>query len=287
MSENAPVTNEPYVGKELDHRSFLVTQETLNAYCNGLALLAPSQAGARPVPSMLASGADNAYFDQIAFSNHVGHLWMRQEWELFTPLSVGQRYETRGRITDIYQRRDRRVVQYAIELRDASGRLALRSQHHQSFLLDPQSGEPTFRDPKAKPGARQFSIPQGQPFGSLERTITLEMCERFFSGDINYHTDREASLKLGFRHVVIGGRMTMAYAAHILEERYGGVWWSSGRLDVKFTNPVWENDTVVTRGVELGPMADAPDRTVAFVWLAKPDETVVLVAHASVVPGAG
>ncbi len=277
-AQNEP--NEPYVGKALERRSFPVSQETLDDYCHGLALSDPSPAGA--VPTMLASGSDNGYFDQICFSNHFGHLWMRQEWELLAPLQVGQNYESTGRISDIYQRRDRQVVQYAIELRDSAGELALRSQHHQSFLVEQQSGELQFRDPKTKPGTRTFNVPEGEPFGSLERTITLEMCDRFFGGDTNYHTDREASLKLGFKNVVVGGRMTMAYLGHILEERYGANWWTSGRLDVKFTNPVWENDTVIAHGVELGPLEGDPDRTAAFVWLAKPDNTIVIIANASV-----
>ena len=142
--------------------------------------------------------------------------------------------------------------------------LALRSQHHQSFLLEQQSGELKFRDPKAKPGARKFNVPNGEPFGPFERTITLDMCDSFFGGDANYHTDREESLKLGFQNVVVGGRMTMAYAGHILEQHFGPVWWTSGRMDAKFTNPVWENDTVIAHGVELGPLEDEPDRTAAF-----------------------
>ena len=277
MSDTPTVGPEPYVGKVLERRSFPVSQQALDDYCQGLDLDA-----AVGVPSMLASGTDNGYFDQICFSNHFGHLWMRQEWELFAPLRVGHDYKTSGHIADIYQRRDRKVVQYAVELHDEAGGLVLRSQHHQSFLLDQQSGELQFRDPKAKPGARKFNVPQGEPFGSLERTITLDMCDRFFGGDVNYHTDREASLKLGFRNVVVGGRMTMAYAGHILEERYGAAWLRSGRMDVKFTNPVWEEDTVIARGVELGRLEDEPDRTAAFVWLAKPDGTVVLIANASV-----
>ena len=103
---------------------------------------------------------------------------------------------------------------------------------------------------------------------------------------MNYHTNREESKKLGFGDVVVGGRMTMAYAAHILEERFGAVWWTSGRLDMKFTNPVWPNDTVIARGVMTGPLQDEqdePERRGAFVWLTKPDETIVLIANASVV----
>ncbi len=284
MDSTAAATGDPYVGKKLNSHSFLVEDETLSSYYDGLRLPRPAQQEAVPaVPSILASGPDGDYFGEIAFSNHFGHLWMRQEWEFHMPMTMGQSYEATGSITDIYQRRDRKVVQYAVELRHASGDLALSSQHHQSFLLEQQSGKVKFRDPKAKPGARKFTIPEGDPFGALERTITLEMCDIFWRGDKNYHTHRESSEKLGFRDVVVGGRMTMPYATHILEERYGAAWWSSGRLDIKFTNPVWLDDTVIARGVELGAMEGDPDRTAAFVWLTKPDDTVVLVANASVV----
>lgn len=283
MSNEATATDGPYVGKELSTRRFVVDEATMDSYFDGLHL--PRQEDSEhthAIPSLLASGPDSEYFGEIAFSNHVGHLWMRQEWELHLPLSLGQRYEATGRITDIYTRRDRRVVQYLVDLHDVSGTLALRTQHHQSFLLEQPSGDVKFRDPKAKPGARKFTIPEGKSFGGLERKITLEMCDVFWRGDKNYHSNREASEKLGFRDVVIGGRMTMPYAAKILEDRYGAAWWSSGRLDIKFTNPVWLDDTVIAHGVELAPTEDEPSRTASFVWLTKPDDTVLLVANASV-----
>jgi len=276
MTQDASKTTEPYVGKELGSVSFTVTEDALGDYYDGLNLSRPQTA---PVPSMIASGPDNAYFAQSSFSNHFGHLWMRQEWELFAPLTPGRTYTATAQITDIYPKRNRSVVRYEVELRTDSGELALRSQHHQSYLLDQQDGQLVFRDPKAKQGARRFVVPEGEPFEPLERIITLEMCDRFFHGDANYHTNREESKKLGFGDVVIGGRMTMAYAAHILEERFGAAWWTSGRLDTKFTNPVWPNETVIARGVMTGPLEEEPERTGAFVWLAKPDETVVLPGH--------
>ena len=283
MTESTAAKNEPYVDKELSSRSFLVDEETLSSYYDGLDLPRPEpHGGVPPIPSLVASDPDGNYFGEIAFSNHVGHLWMRQEWELFIPMKMGERYTTSARITGIYRKRDRNVVQYEVELRHASGELAVRSQHHQSFLLERPSGDVKFRDPKSKPGARKSTIPEGEPFGGLERKITLELCDIFWRGDENYHNNRKASQKLGFRDVVVGGRMTMPYAAHILEERYGAAWWRSGRLDIKFTNPVWLDDTVTAHGVEIGAMPDDSARTAAFVWLTKQDDTVVLVANASV-----
>ena len=162
MTDNTAASAEPYVGKELRTRSFRVREATLKSHYEGLGLPRPEESdGTSLIPSMVASEPDGNYFNEIAFSNHIGHLWMRQEWELFAPMKMGQDYESTGTIRDIYEKRDRNVVQYAVELRDASGNLVLRTQHHQSFLLDRQSQDVKFRDPKAKPGARKFIMPDG------------------------------------------------------------------------------------------------------------------------------
>ena len=273
---------EPFVGKQLTERRFTVTDAALADYYGGLALTRRDDG---KVPTMLGSDAENHYFGEIAFSNHIGHLWMRQGLECFGPLAKGEDYAVSGRIRDIYPHRDRSVVHYEAEVRDSAGNLAVRTHHHQSFLREkPQSGQVTFRDPSKKPGARKFIIPEGERFGGLTRKITLEMCGEFFHGDANYHTDKKQSEALGFRDVVVGGRMTLAYTAHLLEEHFGDAWWDSGRLDLKFTNPTWPNDVVTAQGVDTGPAGDGngDDRHGAFVWLEKADGTVVLIAQASV-----
>ncbi len=271
---------EPFVGKELSAQKFIVTDRLLADYHNGLALTRRADG---KVPTLIASDAESAYFNEIAFSNHVGHLWMRQGWECFAPISSGTTYDTSGRIRDIYPHRDRSVVCYEVSVEDSDGGVLFRTHHHQSFLREkPAGGEVAFRDPSKKPGARRFAVPEGKEFGGLSRTITLEMCGEFFHGNANYHTDRRASKSLGFRDVVVGGRMTMAYAANILEDHFGDAWWQSGRIDLKFTNPTWPGDTITARGVATGAIDGDADRSGAFVWLSKDDDTVVLVAEASV-----
>ena len=270
----------PTVGKTLSERSYRVTDAALADYYNGLQL-EPRTDGR--VPTTVASDAENAYFNEIAFPNHIGHLWMRQGWECFAPMRAGETYVAGGSIQDIYPHRDRSVVYYAVDVKDAAGELVVRTHHHQSFLRErPADGQVAFRDPRRKPGARKFEVPAGERFGGLTRTITLEMCGTYFHGDANYHTDKEASAKLGFRDVVVGGRMTLAYAAHLLEERFGEAWWQSGRLNVKFTNPAWPNDTIAVHGVVAGAAADDPERQAVFVWITKADDTVVLIGEASV-----
>ncbi|MEE2778095.1 MAG: MaoC family dehydratase [Acidobacteriota bacterium] len=280
MSEPQTASNGPFVGKELSTHSFGVDDALVDDYYDGLDL--PRSAGG-PLPSTLGSEPDGNFFSEIAFPNHTGHLWMRQGWSISAPLVLGTQYSVGGSIREIYPKRNRNVVLYEVTLTDPNGKVVLTTAHHQSFLSDQTySGSVELRDPSTKPGARIFEVPEGEAFGGLERTISLEMCGQYFHGNASYHTDKAASEELGFRDVVVGGRMTMAYAAHILEERFGDAWFAGGRFDLKFTNPTWAGDTVVARGVVTGPDEEEPDRLGGFVWLAKPDDTVVLIARASV-----
>ena len=50
---------------------------------------------------------------------------------------------------------------------------------------------------------------------------------------------------------------------------------------MKFTNPVWPGDAVTVRGVMTRGRNVGGSRLVGFVWLAKADGTVALVAQAS------
>lgn len=273
------VMADPYVGKPLSDTRFTIDDVVLNDYRTGLKLDMDSNGH---IPVMIATGVDNAYFAEIAFPYQIGHLWMRQEWELHHPLKVNYAYHVSGEITDIYDKRDRQVVKYRVDLADEDRSLVVRTYHHQSFLRERISGESVeLRDPTKKPGARKFVVPEGKRFGGLAKTITKEMCGVFFHGNSNYHTDDEAAKELGFQRVVVGGRMTMAYAGTVLEDYFGDAWITTGKLDLKFTNPCWCDDLVTVHGVELAEQSD-PNRRQAFVWMQKTDDSIVFVAEASV-----
>lgn len=272
---------EPFVGKVLAERLFVVTDALIDDYFDGLQLdRSAFDRGETPVPSMVARAADD-YFSETRFQQDKGHLWMRQEWAFYRPLQRGARYSAHAEIVDIYERRDRTVVNTAVSLADQSGTTVLTSNHHQSFLLSPPVELVSFRDPAKKEGARKFSIPDGVPLEPIERTITLEMCGQYFHGSKSYHTDLLASQQLGFQDVVVGGAMTMSYVGQLLDTHFGPPWWTSGRLDLKFTNPTWPGDHMHVKGVATGPLADNPTRDGVFAWIEKDDGTVVLIATAS------
>jgi len=277
----APADHDPTVGKILPDKDFTVTDALLEDYYEGLKLdRGPFDLGETPVPSMIAADADN-YFSESAFHQQRGHLWMRQEWTFAKPLQRNEVYVTRGRIEDIYRKRDRTLVNTAVTVMDLHGVEILTLNHHQSFLLDAPVEEVQFRDPNKKAGRRKFIVPEGEPLAGFERDITLEMCGQYFHGSKSYHTDLKASRKLGFRDVVVGGRMTMSYIGHLLDGHFGDRWFQSGQLDVKFTNPCWPNDHISIKGVATGPSAEDPTRESVFAWIEKDDGTIILIAVAS------
>ena len=271
---------DPYVGQDLGSIPFAVDENLLESYFEGLQVeRGGGPGGPTAVPSMILNAADNRFTGRGGYANSFGNLWIRQQWQLHAPLAPAASYDVTARVVDIYDYRDRKVVKQEISVRGQAGELLARGLHHQSYVLHQSSGELKLRDPKAK-GRPRFEAPPGEALEPIERTITLEMCGTFFHGRANYHTDKRAAAELGFRDVVVGGRMTISYIGELLERRFGERWSHGGTLDVKFTNIVWPNDRVTARGVISGP-ADGDAMADVTIWMEKADGTVVAVGSAT------
>jgi MaoC like domain len=267
---------EPFVGQRFS-RKWTLTAKALGSYRGGLAV----EPGGCP-PQMLANAAEPTFL----FSQQRGHLWLRHEWEFHQPLVEGVEYVVDAEIVDIYARRDRTILLWETNLRDPDGRLVSRQRHHQSFLLDNAPiGEVQLRDPAAKEGGSRSRPVLTKELASLERTVTLEMCGEFFYGSKSYHSDREQSAALGFRDVVVGGRMTMGYVGELLDREFGERWARSGRLLVKFTNVLWPMERIRVSAGLGGPLEDDPARDVVLARVEKPDGVDVLVAEGSIERG--
>jgi len=268
---------EPRPGVDLGTAQIAIDERALDDYYQGLEIERSGESSS--APSMVAANADMS--TRMYFDNAFGNLWLRQEWDFRKPLAAGATYEASGRSVDIYQRRDRSVILTETVLKDEAGDVAVVQRHHQSFVLDQSEGQVTLRDPSKKEGARTYSLPEGEPFGPIVRTITLEMCGSFFHGDRNYHTDKQASEELGFTDVVVGGKMTMSLLGELLDQRFGNAWKSSGKLLVKFTNIVWPNETVTVKGVLQGTNKDDPARRDIACWVEKDNGVIAVVAEGS------
>ncbi len=278
------ISNDPeeaQIGKDLGSRDFVADDSLLNDYFEGLEIDAdwysanPYQA--RVAPSMTVTAVDGG-FAGGGFKNSFGNLWMRQQWELNTPIIPGHEYTASSKVVDIYDHRNRTLVNSEVTLWSPEGEAMAVGYHHQSYLLSQSSGKVALRDPKAKGGARRFSVPAGDLIEGDPHPISLEMCGTFFHGNANYHTDKRAAEELGFEEVVVGGRMTMSYVGDLMDKHFGKGWFEGGKLDIKFTNIVWPEDVVTAKAV----VTDESDgRANAAVWMEKEDGTVVIVGTAS------
>ena len=272
---------EAHIGKDLGSREFVADESMLKDYFDGLEIDAGWYSNRpyenRVAPSMTVTAVDGG-FPGGGFKNSFGNLWMRQQWELNSPITPGQQYTATSRVVDIYDHRNRTLVNSEVVLWSPDGEAMATGHHHQSYLLSQSSGKVALRDPKAKGGARRFAVPDGDLVEGDPHPISLEMCGTFFHGNANYHTDKRAAEELGFEEVVVGGRMTMSYVGDLMDKHFGRSWFEGGKLDIKFTNIVWPEDVVTAKAV----ITDETDgRANAAVWMEKEDGTVVIVGSAS------
>jgi hypothetical protein len=286
----AYVSNDPeeaYVGKELGSREFVADDRILNDYFMGLEIDSnwydDHLYGTAVAPSMTLTSVDGG-FAGGGFKNTFGNLWMRQQWQMKAPISPDTQYSATSKVVDIYDHRNRTLVNSEVTLWSPEGEAMAVGHHHQSYLLSQSSGRVALRDPKAKGGARRFNVPEGDLVEGDSHRISLEMCGTFFHGNANYHTDRRAAEELGFEEVVVGGRMTMSYIGDLMDRTFGKGWFEGGELDIKFTNIVWPDDVVTARAVITDETEDNGSRRAnAAVWMEKEDGTVAIVGTASAV----
>lgn len=282
------MASDVYAGKDLGTHDLLITAEMIQHYIDGLEEANPwyttdSPFGG-PVAPVIVFQDVSSRFTGWNLDNPYGNLWMRQEWDIYAPVRVGQTLHCAARVADRYRKRDREVVAQELLIRDATGQLVARSMHHQSFLAEQTSGGVILRDPKAKEGAKKHADPTGAPLSlELKKTFTAEMCDQFFYTSRNYHNDKEESEKLGFHDVVVGGRMTLSCLTELLTRHFGRGFYLGGHLDVKFTNVLWLNEPFTTRGVITGRSTeDGKTRAEVAVFCEKADGTKIIVGNASV-----
>ena len=284
------VSNDPEearIGKDLGSRQFVADDSILNDYFDGLEIDADwyddHPYDTPVVPSMTLSSVDGG-FPGGGFKNAFGNLWMRQQWTMNAPIIPGRPYQATSRVVDIYEHRNRTLVNSEVVLWSSDGDAMAVGNHHQSYLLTQSSGKVALRDPRAKGGARRFNIPDGDLIEGDSHRISLQMCGTFFHGNANYHTDRRAAEELGFEEVVVGGRMTMSYIGDLMDRSFGKGWFEGGVLDIKFTNIVWPDDDVTPRVVITDEAADNGTRRAnGSIWMEKEDGTVVIVGTVSAV----
>lgn len=279
MSDSFFPRGEVHVGQDVHGREVTVTREEIAHYAAGTGL--PVIPDGEIAPALLYHSevyADLSWY----LPNIIGNLHARQEWELFSPLRVGETVRSRVTVVERYRKRDRNYVVAEVLWTTSEGRWLQRSRTHQSFLADDPSGIVVDKA-REKRSDRRFELPtEGEEIAPGTRTVTIDMCQAFSGPHRNYHNDREMAQMLGFPDIVVQGMMAICGMSDTLDAAFGAGWHHGGKLDVRLVNVVWVNDVLTTRGRvrEVVPEGSR-QRVVVDVWTEKADGTIALIGTAS------
>ena len=71
-----------------------------------------------------------------------------------------------------------------------------------------------------------------------------------YSGPGNIHSDIEVAKRTGLDAPIAQGMMTLAFASELMTRIHGPAWLERGEISVKFTKPVFADDTVTLTASE-------------------------------------
>ncbi len=72
-----------------------------------------------------------------------------------------------------------------------------------------------------------------------------------YSGAGNIHSDIEVAKRTGLDAPIAQGMMTLAFASELMTRLHGRVWLERGEISVKFTKPVFAEDTVTLAAIDI------------------------------------
>ncbi len=283
--------NEVYVGRYFGEHTYDITPDMVRQYLESVDDEHPWYSGASPfggpvAPAMLLH-SDVYRYQGWYLPRIYGNLHAKQDWEFFHPVMVGDRVATRSVIVERYIKRDREYVVNEVTCFGADGRMLNRGRTHQSFLLDSGGASIVVDKDREKRSDRRFDTGEGEVLDYImgrERSISLEMCEKFSGPHKNYHNDLESARKLGFPDIVVQGMMSLCFISEMMTHHFGEGWFCGGRMSVNLVNVLWQGETVTTHGAvrELLPEG-VRRRAKVQVWCEKADGAKVVIGTASAV----
>jgi acyl dehydratase len=217
-----------------------------------------------------------------------GIVLTRQQFAFHRPLRAGEPLTAAGRVVEKYERRGRQFIRWSAEFRTADGTLVVDAAN--SFMLP--SAEARAPDVAAMSASDPALSTQHSALRGSPRLVTQETINRY--GELNgdndiVHYDDAFARAVGFRAPIAHGLMALGYLAETLREAWGTAWLTSGRLDIRWTAPIYPGDRI-TPGARITRRdpAEGVTRLTAEVWCDDQHDRVVLSGSASVLfPGDG
>jgi acyl dehydratase len=284
MATQAFTSNEVYVGRDFGGFEFPIDGTAIENYIAGTGDDNPTYLGAEArAPALIVHSAvfrTHAWY----LPNIFGNLHARQEWQGFAPIRPGDKLHSRSVIIDRYTKRDREYVVNECLLLNADGQVMQRSRTHQSFLIEQGGGAFAVDREREKSASRSFRVGErgGEKIEAPMRTISQAMCMAFSGPALNYHTDRDAAVKLGFPEIVVQGMFSVCMIAEMMTRRFGLGFMIGGRFDVRLVNVLWAEEVTGAQGriIERHPEG-SHTRAEVEVWCEKADGTKTIVGTAS------
>ena len=204
--------------------------------------------------------------NQALFLRHTRYtvpagLHARMAFEFVTPIPLGSRARTTGRVLDTYYRRDKPYMVTGFTTKDEDGTILVKGSFVQMLFASdtaPPSGSSGPRpEPDPPPlderittaNGRDGTLQIGQTVGPLTRTITQRQID-VYSGvkPGSIHSDPAWATAKGFDSTIAQGMMTTAYTSTLMTEMLGLGFVIGGGMDVRFLRPVLCGDTLRVTG---------------------------------------
>jgi len=283
--------DDSYVGKYIGRNDYVVDSAAIANYIAATRDANPWYTGDSPLDGPLAP-ALFLHSEQYSFPLRdwylpklFGNLHIKQEWELFQVVPVGEHIYTHAMITDRYIRKDRDVVVLEFSIFDTEGEMVSRGRCHQSFLRDSDESATVVDKDQAARKAARLEAAVGEPLEVLTGTRKVtdpELCMAFSGPKLNYHNNREEAVKLGFPDVVVQGTMSTTFISELMTERFGLGWMAGGRMSLNLTNVLWGGEAVTARAILRSVQPEGRrQRAHLEVWTEKDDGTKTIAGTAS------
>lgn len=238
-------------------------------------------------------------FTTVYDHNTVIGLHAEQELLFSNPVFLGETATLRCRYVDKYERRGNGYWVMAGEAHGEDGRLLISHRAVELVRITsstkvgggtaPGSGERVtgeYRHDLAPAARARRGLAPGTPLVSLTKRTTIEQTW-VFSAARKYvrtiHTDPERAAVAGFPLTVVQGQQQACYVAELLTMFFGRLWFTSGRIKLKFINPLLAGETAIVGGVVQSYSVDdgGSPRLNLDVWVRNSDERLLTVGWAS------
>jgi acyl dehydratase len=266
MSTSVTATSDPVIGEELGPKQLVASTDLIRAYVNSVG----DEGFARHAAAMrLATGKSMApptLFDRdlgtrLFSSKYTSgySLHAKQTFEFRRPLEAGVTYTIAGKLAKIYTRNEIDYATVEAACVTPGGETAVVSEYTRAFRFPENryKHKPADRMPptvasfleqhRANPGAAFPAV--GSVLEGVSRQMTQALMNLYSGPGSNIHTDVPVARRRGHPDAIVQGLMTTALECELYREVFGGAWYTTGTIAVKYIDSIIANACLTPLGI--------------------------------------